>query len=189
MEHVAKPAVIVADMLVDFVSGALANPASQATIAPTGRLLEGARERGWLVCYVNDAHLPGDSEERIWGAHAMAGSAGAQVIPELRPQPGDVEFRKRYYSGFHETGLDMYLRQHGVDCVILTGQHAHICVQHTAGSAFIAGYRIVLAEDCISAFTPGDQAAGIAYMEQMYGAVTLNVDSVLVDGFVSDAAR
>ena len=173
MEPLTRPAVIVADMLVDFITGALANPPSEAIIAPLAALLHGARERGWPICYVNDAHLPGDVEEQLWGPHALAGTPGAQVIPELAPKPGDVQLGKRYYSGFHQTGLDMYLRQRGVETVIVTGQHAHICVQHTAGDAFIAGYRVVLATDGITAFTPEDNATGLAYAEQMYGATSL----------------
>jgi len=179
MEPLNRPAVIVADMLVDFVTGALANPPSQECIEPIARLLSAARERGWPICYANDAHLPGDMEETLWGLHALAGTPGAQVIPELAPQPGDFAFPKRWYSGFHETGLDMYLKQSGVDTVILTGQHAHICVQHTAGDAFIGGFRVVLAEDGISAFTPEDKAAGIAYMQTMYGATVGTVDEIL----------
>jgi nicotinamidase-related amidase len=179
MEPLNRPAVIVADMLVDFVTGALANPPSQECIAPIARLVAGARQRGWPVCYVNDAHLPGDREETLWGPHALASTPGAQVVPQLAPQPGDVQFAKRWYSGFHETGLGMYLRQHDVGTVILVGQHAHICVQHTAGDAFIEGFRVVLAEDGISAFTPADQAAGLAYMQQMYGATLSSVDEVL----------
>ncbi|MEI6688210.1 MAG: isochorismatase family cysteine hydrolase [Thermoleophilia bacterium] len=179
MEPLNRPAVIVADMLVDFVTGALANPPSQACIEPIARLLAGARERGWPVCYANDAHLPGDMEEALWGPHAVAGTPGAQVIPELAPQQGDFQFPKRWYSGFHETGLEMYLKQCNVDTVILTGQHAHICVQHTAGDAFIGGFRVVLADDGISAFTPEDKAAGISYMETMYGAMVATVDEIL----------
>ncbi len=179
LNEFSRPAVLVADMLVDFVSGALANPSSVGTIPAQARLLTAARKRGWLVCYLNDAHLPNDFEERLWGAHALAGTAGAQVIPELAPQPGDAQFAKRYYSGFYQTGLDMYLRQHGVETVILTGQHAHICVQHTAGDAFVNGYRIVLAGDAIAAFTPADHANGIAYIEQMYGGTTATVDEIL----------
>lgn len=179
MESLEHPAVLVADMLVDFVTGALANPPSLDAIEPIARLLAGARERGWPVCYCNDAHLPGDPEEALWGRHAFAGSPGAQVIPDLAPQPGDFEFPKRWYSGFHETGLDMYLRDQGVKTVVLVGQHSHICVQHTAGDAFINDYRVVLAEDGIAAFTPEDKAAGIAYMGKMYGALAVDVDDIL----------
>ena len=179
MDALDRPAVVVADMLVDFVSGALANPPSEAAIEPTARLLAGARAKRWPVVFVNDAHLPGDREEVLWAPHAMAGTPGAQVIPELAPQPGEAQFAKRWYSGFHETGLDMYLRQHDVRTVILTGQHAHICVQHTAGDAFIHGYRVVLADDAIAAFTPEDKAAGMSYMATMYGAVAADVDDIL----------
>lgn len=179
MEPLGRPAVIVLDMLVDFVTGALANPPSQAIVDDIARLTTAARERGWPVVYGNDAHLPGDAEERLWGAHALAGTPGAQVVPELAPQPGDAVFAKRWYSGFHETGLGTYLRQHAVDTVILTGQHAHICVQHTAGDAFIEGFRVILARDGITAFTPADEEAGIAYMERMYGAETRSVDEIL----------
>ena len=49
MEPLNRPAVIVADMLVDFVTGALANPPSQECIEPIGRLLDTARERGWPI--------------------------------------------------------------------------------------------------------------------------------------------
>lgn len=179
MDALNRPAVIVADMLVDFVTGALANPPSQECVAPIARLLDTARERGWPVCYANDAHLPGDMEEHIWGRHALAGTPGAQVVPELAPQEGDFQFPKRWYSGFHETGLGMYLKQCGVKTVILTGQHAHICVQHTAGDAFIEGFRVVLAEDGISAFTLEDKAAGLAYMQKMYGATVATVDEIV----------
>ena len=71
------PAVIVIDMLDDFVTGALANPRSERIIPQIAHLLDQARERGWPVVYANDAHLPGDFEERVWGPHALAGSPGA----------------------------------------------------------------------------------------------------------------
>lgn len=179
MEPLSRPAVIVADMLVDFITGALANPPSEAIIAPLAALLHGARERGWPICYVNDTHLLGDAEEQLWGPHALAGTPGAQVIPELTPEPRDVEFGKRYCSGFHQTGLDVYLRQRSVETVIVTGQHAHICVQHTAGDAFIAGHRVVLATDGITAFTPEDNATGLANAEQIYGALPLTNAEIL----------
>jgi nicotinamidase-related amidase len=87
MEPLNRPAVIVADMLVDFITGALANPPSQEIIAPLATLLAGARSRGWPVCYVNDAHLPGDAEERLWGAHATAtcSSQSAGIRAFTRP--------------------------------------------------------------------------------------------------------
>src|SRR5919201_1616924 len=84
-------ALVVIDMLDDFVDGALANPRARAIVAPLQRILEHARREGWVVVFSNDAHQPGDPELKVWGEHAMAGSPGAQVISELLPQPGERE--------------------------------------------------------------------------------------------------
>ncbi len=174
-----RPAVLVIDMLEDFVSGALANPRCERIIPPLTELLGGARERGWLVCYGNDAHLPGDPEERVWGQHAMAGTPGAQVIDALAPQPGDVEFPKRYYSSFYETGLGGFLRQHEIDTIIVTGQHTHMCVRHAASDAFNLGLQIIVPTDAVEAFTDEDHEQGLEYLRLVYAAETMKVAELL----------
>jgi hypothetical protein len=122
-------ALVIIDMLDAFVDGALANPRAQAIVPPLKRILEHARREGWVVVFSNDAHQPGDPELKVWGEHAMAGSAGAQVISELQPQPGERELisPKRAYGAFDGTGLDEKLRALGVDEVVLAGQHTHLC--------------------------------------------------------------
>lgn len=174
-----KAAVIVIDMLEDFVNGALANPRSQRIIPNIARLAADARDRAWPVVFANDAHLPGDAEERVWGPHALAGTPGAQVIPELAPQAGDLELPKRYYSSFYETGLDGFLRQNDVDTVILTGQHTHICVRHTAADALYRGYRIVVPPDAVESFSDDDHTSGLAYLAAVYGAELTPVSELL----------
>jgi len=53
-------ALVIVDMLQDFVDGRLANPAAVPTIEPIGALAEAARGRkDWIVVYGND-HQPGD---------------------------------------------------------------------------------------------------------------------------------
>ena len=174
-----RPAVIVIDMLEDFVTGALANPRCERIIPPLAELLDGARERGWPVCYGNDAHLPGDPEEKVWGRHALVGTPGAQVIDALAPQAGDVEFPKRYYSSFYETGLGGFLRQHEVDTVILTGQHTHICVRHAAADALNLGLNIIVPTDAVDSFTEEDHQHGLEYLRMVYAAQTPTVAEVL----------
>jgi len=174
-----RPAVIVIDMLEDFVTGALANPRCELIIPPLAELLDGARERGWPVCYGNDAHLPGDPEEKVWGRHALVGTPGAQVIDALAPQAGDVEFPKRYYSSFYETGLGGFLRQHEVDTVILTGQHTHICVRHAAADALNLGLDIIVPTDAVDSFTEEDHQHGLEYLRMVYAAQTPTVAEVL----------
>ena len=135
-------ALVIIDMLDDFVSGSLANPRAQAIVPSLKRLLDHARREGWVVVFSNDAHEPGDPEIAVWGEHAMTGTPGAQVIAELAPQPGERELvsPKRFYGAFDGTGLEERLRAFGVDEVVLAGQHTHICVRHTSYGALIRGY-------------------------------------------------
>jgi len=170
-------ALIVIDMLEDFVHGALANPRAEAILEPLGRLLSYARSEGWVVVFSNDAHEPGDPELAIWGEHAMAGTPGAQVIHELEPGPNGREFLcpKRAYGAFDGTDLDARLRSLGVDEVVLAGQHTHICVRHTAYGALRGGYAITVASDAVCAFEGVDEHESLDYLRSAYGARTTTV--------------
>ena len=73
-------------MLNDFVTGKLEAKRAQRIIPNLNRLVETARENKVPVIYSNDAHYPQDVEvTRKWGNHAIKGTKGAEVIPELNP--------------------------------------------------------------------------------------------------------
>ena len=165
-------ALIVIDMLEDFVHGALANPRAHTILGPLRQLLDHARADGWVVVFSNDAHEPGDPELSIWGEHAMAGTTGAQVIHELEPIPDDREVLcpKRAYGAFDGTDLNARLRALGVDEVVLAGQHTHICVRHTAYGALRLGYTITIPSDAVCAFEGVDEQDALAYLRSVYGA-------------------
>jgi len=175
---------IVLDMLNDFVTGGLKCERAIHIIPNLKKLVVAAHKYKVPVIYSNDAHLPIDEEvvER-WGKHAIKGTKGADVIPELKPQKRDYIIEKRTYSGFHETGLDMLLRSlyhgEGVKTVILTGLHTNICVRHTAADAFFRGYKILVAKDGVEAFTQEDHEKGLEYLKSIYSAKILTVDEVI----------
>jgi hypothetical protein len=83
-------AVLVVDMLNEFVTGKLRCGGAQSVIPNIKALLPAARARGYPVVFTNDAHRPeGDREFEIWGPRAIAGTDAAQIIPELAAKPGD----------------------------------------------------------------------------------------------------
>lgn len=172
----SKSAVIVVDMLNDFVTGAIKCERAQRIIPPLQKLLAAARQAGAPVIYSNDCHLPEiDKEFRIWGVHAVKGTAGAEVIPELKPEPQDYIVPKRRYSGFYGTELGFLLRELDVDTVILTGLHVNMCVRHTAADAFCEDLNIIVPSDGTDAFTEADLESGLAYLKQVYGAEITDV--------------
>jgi nicotinamidase-related amidase len=171
-------ALVIVDMLDDFVTGALANPHAQRIVEPLTRLLEHARaDSGWVVVFSGDAHEPSDPELRVWGEHAMAGSPGARVIRELEPRPGATEIvsPKRAYGAFDGTGLDEQLRALGVDEVVVCGQHTHICVRHSAYGALIRGYAVTVPRDAVCTFEGVDSEAALDYLVMAYGAKLTDV--------------
>ncbi|NWG09052.1 MAG: isochorismatase family protein, partial [Nitrososphaerales archaeon] len=51
-----------------------------------------------------------------------------------------------------------------------TGLHTNVCDRHTAADAFFRGYKIVVPEDCVDAFTEKDHLEGLKYLKAMYQA-------------------
>ena len=172
-------ALVIVDMLNDFVDGKLGNPKAQAIIEPLQKLLGHARDEGWVVVFSNDAHQPDDPELRIWGEHAMAGTPEAEVIPQLAPQKGDIVSPKRGYGAFDGTGLDEQLKERGVEEVVITGQHTHICVRHSSYGALLRGYRITIPRDAVCGFEGVDEEDALAYLEMAYGAELTTVDELV----------
>jgi nicotinamidase-related amidase len=171
-------------MLNDFVTGKLEVKRTKYIIPNLKRLIEAARKNNIPVIYSNDAHYPQDVEvTRKWGKHAIKGTKGAEVIPELEPKPRDYQVEKRTYSGFYDTGLDSILRMlyegEGAKTVVLGGLHTHMCVRHTAADAFFRGYRIVVASDGVEAFTQEDHEQGLKYLENVYNAKIMTVDQII----------
>ena len=173
-------AVLVVDMLQDFVYGALTCERAVAIVPATARLLDAARKAGMPVIFCNDAHRPGiDKELALWGDHAIIGTPGAEVIPELKLSDKDYVVPKRRYSGFFQTDLDILLKELGVDTVIVTGLHAHMCVRHTSADAYMLGYEVVVAKEATDSFTEEDYTYGIAYLKTCYGADAYTDDELI----------
>ncbi len=175
-----KAAIVIVDMLHDFVKGALKCERAERIIPNLQKLIAFARKNAIPVIYSNDAHLKDiDGEFKLWGPHAIDGDLGAQVVEELKPLATDFVVKKRRYSGFFETDLDLLLRELKVDTLILTGLHTHLCVRHTAADAYFRGFRLVVPEDAVEAFTKEDHESGLEYLKRNYGAEITAVDSLL----------
>jgi len=174
-----KYAVFVVDMIHDFVDGKFKNEKATEIIPNIKKLINLARDKGIPVIFLRDAHEKGDPEEKVWGAHAMKGTWGSEIVDELSPRSSDYIIDKRTYSGFFKTDLELLLKKLEVDSVILTGVSTNICVQHNAADLFFRGYSIIVASDGTAAFTEEDHNSSLKYMETVYGAKILKIDDIL----------
>ena len=171
----ATAAVVVVDMQNDFVmpGGTLVVPDAAGIVPVIRALLDRARAARVRVFFTQDSHATGDPEFAIWGEHVLEGTWGWQIVDALAPAPGDRVIRKLRYDGFFGTSLDHELRLSGTTTVVVCGTVANICVLHTAGSAALRGYRVVLPIDAISALNPFDMHTAIRQTAFLYrGTIT-----------------
>jgi nicotinamidase-related amidase len=182
-----KTALVVLDMLNDFVDGTLANPAAEPIIETIDRLADAARDRDdWVVVYANDAHKAGDVEFEVFGEHALAGSPGAEVVPALTPEGDDIVVPKRFYSAFTETDLDATCRVHNIGKMVIVGQHTNCCCRHTTYDAFLRGIEVAVVSDATCMFEPmtGDryddaQQEALSYLATFYNSQVLEAAALL----------
>jgi nicotinamidase-related amidase len=166
-----KTAVIVVDMQNDFVrdDGKLAVPAAKETIKNIQSLLERARKQNVKVVYTQDTHFEGDKEWEIWPEHCRRGTKGWKIIEELEPEEDNMVFEKNRYDGFYQTPLEHYLSHvWGIKNLVIVGTVSNICVAHTAGSAGLRWYNLIVPADGISALTEFDQAMALRQVTSLY---------------------
>lgn len=82
------------------------------------------------------------------------GTWGGEFNPEFGPQQGDVVVHEHWaQSGFANTDLDLQLKQHNIQRVILVGVIANSCIESTGRFAMELGYHVTLVRDAAAAFS------------------------------------
>ncbi len=167
-----RSALIVVDMQKDFCyqDGKLFGGEHLSKIfEPNARAITEARKK-MPVIFTQDWHRRDDPEFRIWPEHCVANTEGAEIIDELEVKVEDHVVRKRRYSAFFGTDLDLTLRELEVKRLYITGVLTNICVLHTAGDAVLRGYDVVVIKDCTAALNDYDYQYALRHMENVFNA-------------------
>jgi nicotinamidase-related amidase len=172
-----EEAILVVDMLREFVTGGAGFEEAKKIVPRIRRLLEFARARGVPVVYVCDSHEPGDHEFRVWGPHALRGSEGAKVVPELEPEKTDKVVPKSSYSGFFRTELEAELS--GIKRLILTGVYTDVCVLSTALDAFYRGFEVVIPQDCVASPDHHAHRVFLEHLKKVCGAEIIDSEELI----------
>ena len=107
---------------------------------------------------------------RLKDSGMRIGTNGMQIVDDLAPEPGDAVIRKRRFSAFYQTDLEIILRNirgadKPVDAIIICGTVTNICCESTARDAFFRDYKVVFGTDICSANSPESHNATLANME------------------------
>jgi len=77
-----------------------------------------------------------------------AGTAGAEIHPDVRPQESEPVLNKTCVNPFLTTGLDQLLRNLDASTLILMGLWTNYVVEATARHASDLGYRVIVVREC-----------------------------------------
>jgi nicotinamidase-related amidase len=103
----------------------------------------------WKAVEESGQQLTPDLPSTIKG-HNIVGSPQTELMPELGPEEGDIVIRtKRRLSSFRDTDMDITLRMHKIDTVILVGINTNTCVQNAAFEAMNRDLKTVVISDCV----------------------------------------
>src|SRR5262249_27525788 len=129
------------------------------------QVLEAARSAGLRICYaMHRRYRPGDYESwkslaptqrKAWQSRAFeAGTWGGEIRAEFAPRPGEIVAAEHWCSsGFANTDLDLQLKRHGVQKLVVIGLIATTCIDATVRFAAELGYEVTVVRDAIASLS------------------------------------
>ncbi len=169
-------ALLVVDMQKDFCykNGSLYINGVEKLFEPVNEVIRKARSRDFAIIFTQDWHRDDDSEFQIWPKHCIMYTEGSQLIDEIETKRDDYFVKKRRYSAFFGTDLDMLLRERGIKDLYVCGVATNICVLHTVSDAKLLGYNVKIIADCTMALSEFEYRYGMYHMENVLRVDVVN---------------
>ncbi len=120
----------------------------------------------------NDMGVYRQKRDLLQSEHwCLAGSFGAQLVPELKPGPADIVFSKKKPSGFHGTPLLGYLVERQIDTVIIVGGATSNCIRATVFDAASYNLRAIVPQEAVFDRIPISHAISLFDMDRQFADV------------------
>lgn len=136
-------------------------------------VIDAARAAGVPIVFLQEAHritgvdfgreLDGDEDE-----HLLEGDEGTEIAAEVVGlRPDDYVIRKRRYSGFIGTDLEILLRGLKAETLLLVGGLTNVCVHYTFADAHQKDFHVRVVEDCVGGSDRAAHDAALTAMEYL----------------------
>jgi nicotinamidase-related amidase len=148
------------------------------------RLLAAVRAAGVPPIFIQEVHKRtlvdfGRELDGTEGVHCLEGDLATELADGIDPAPDEYLIRKRRYSAFFATELDLVLRSYRVDTLLLVGGLTDVCVHYTFADAHQLDYRCRVISDCVGGSSEGAHDAALAAMRYLQRDCLVTSDEVL----------
>lgn len=208
----ADTALLVVDPYNDFISeGGKIWPRIQAVaeanqcVPHMQEVLAAARKAEFGVFFaMHHRYRPGDYaswkhvapiQRAAWRGRTFEfGTWGGEFRAEFTPEPGEIVASEHWCSsGFANTDLDLQLKRHGVQRVIVIGLIAHTCIEATVRFAAELGYDVTVVKDAVADYSDEMMRAALEINLPNYASAIVTTDEVVsalsTVSSISDAAE
>ncbi|MGI9606473.1 MAG: cysteine hydrolase family protein [Acidimicrobiales bacterium] len=159
-------------------------PGYDERMARAPELIAAARRFDVPVIFFQEAHRRnlvdfGRELDGAEGIHLLEGDPGTNVDPVLGMRDDDYFIRKRRYSCFFGTELEILLKGLGANTLILVGGHTDVCVHYTFVDGHQHDYFCRVVDDCVAGSSLDAHNASLAAMEYLQTGARRSTSDVI----------
>lgn len=150
-----KTALLIIDMVKDFTdpNGLVFYPQNREILPKIKTVLEECRKEDVLVIFLRHSYRKNKFDKNLINMrpNCIEGTGGDEIDESLLvDEEKDYVIKKRRYSGFFGTDLDLVLRENNIENVIITGTKTNCCIRATVTDAYYLNYNVYVVSDCVA---------------------------------------
>ena len=149
------------------------------------KVIDAARANDVPVIFFQEAHRPnmidfGRELDGTEDVHCVEGREGTEIADEIVGlRPDDYVIKKRRYSCFIGTDLDILLRGLRADTLVMVGGLTNVCVHYTFADGHQKDFYCRVVKDCVGGSSDDAHDAALNAMEYLQtGAVRLSEEVI-----------
>jgi nicotinamidase-related amidase len=171
----AKTALVVIDLQKGIISQPTKPYLAQEVIENAAKLVDTFRKNGMLVVLVHvimtkETMLNVVSDESFSRPQTQSPD-WSEFVPEIVPTSKDIIIAKKQWGAFYGTDLELQLRRHGMDTIVLCGIATDFGVESTARFAYEYGFQQIFAEDAMASRSEEQHKAAVNFIFKRIGRV------------------
>jgi len=155
------------------------------------QILNAARAAKLRVFYaMHHRYRPGDYEtwkyiapiqKAAWTRRTFEyGTWGGEFHPAFVPKPGEIVATEHWCSsGFANTDLDLQLKRHGIEQLIVMGLVAHTCLEATVRFAAELGYGVTVVRDATADYSDEGMHAALDVSLPRYASAIVTTNQIV----------